>query len=371
MLNLHRPPIEHDRVLVHPTGASSYPVIAAGGYTEELGQLLESLKATKTFIISQEGLEDMVIRPFLEFYPVDESHIIKIGQGEKFKHIRSLGAVYNTLIEKGVDRKSVILALGGGVVGDFAGFVAATILRGIRFVQLPTTLLSAVDSSVGGKTAVNADLGKNMIGAFHHPEFVFFNMNTLTTLPDREWDCGLAEMAKHGFMDAPSREILLASAEKMRDPHSEELRYAVLASVAFKAGVVSEDEKEKGLRSILNLGHTTAHAIESLTHYEKYTHGESVARGLVTMLFLSREKLGLGSDEIESMVSLLEKLRLPLATEGLSGENLYEHAAFDKKNKGGEILFVLLKSMGEPIFGQPVERELFLKAWSEQRSRFG
>ncbi len=358
-------------VEVTPASAHSYPVVVGRGWEKGVEELLSSLGTGELFVFSQKGLESMVLEGFQRRFNIPENRIILLEQGETNKHIKNLAPVYNRLIEEGADRNSVLVALGGGVVGDFVGFVAATLLRGVRFVQLPSTLLAAVDSSVGGKVAVNVDRGKNMVGAFHHPEFVYFNVELLRTLPGKEWKCGLAEMVKHAFLDPEGLAFFERTGQELLSPDSESLVEAVLLSVLYKAKVVSHDEKETGLRSILNLGHTTAHAIESLTHYSVYSHGEAVSRGLATMLILSRNLAGLAPEQEKRLLSLLTTLELPVDTAGYSAEELLNHMKYDKKNREGESRFVLLQAPGVPLFNQRVPPEEFLRAWNEQKERFG
>lgn len=359
------------QIQVEVSSGNHYPVATVRGWPEDL--LEDVLRAhSKVLILSQKGLEKSVLEPFLKTVPgIPRDHIYLIEQGEHNKHIDRLGDVYNHFIRQGVDRHSLILALGGGVVGDFAGFVAATLMRGISYVQLPTTLLAAVDSSVGGKTAVNVDVGKNMVGAFHHPGAVIFNVSTLRTLPEREWICGHAEIVKHAFLDPGHLEKLEGWIQGLSDPESGELQEAVFESVRFKASVVAQDENEKGLRSILNLGHTTGHAIESATNYRTYNHGEAVSRGLMTALFLSEEMLGLPGSERDRMIQVIKDLHLPVDTGGLSGEELLKHMKYDKKNRDGKTGFVLLEKSGKPVYDQRVPDEAFLRAWKKQREFAG
>ncbi|MBW7859275.1 MAG: 3-dehydroquinate synthase, partial [Leptonema sp. (in: Bacteria)] len=271
---------------------------------------------------------------------------------------------------------------GGGVVGDLAGFVAATLLRGITFVQVPSTLLSMVDSSVGGKVAVNVNTGKNMVGAFYQPKLVYSNLNYLQTLPPKEWICGLAEMVKHSFLTENESiyASLVESAKSLQQNENKsapfswlepnELAARIRESVSVKAAIVAEDETEQGIRATLNLGHTTAHAIESLQHYTGMTHGEAVSRGLVTALYLSKN-IGLSDQEFESMIELMHTLGLPLDTAGFEADQLFEHTKFDKKNQLGQIRFVLLKKRGQPVWGQPITISEFRQAWALQKKRFG
>ncbi|MCR9142758.1 MAG: 3-dehydroquinate synthase [bacterium] len=371
---------EKDFLRVEPTGSPAYPVYVENDFARlQSGGDFDLEGVSQFFLISQTGLEESVVVPFLEALGeripggLPKERVVLIGQGEASKHISRLAPVYNRLIELDVDRKSCLIALGGGVVGDFTGFVAATLLRGVSFVQIPTTLLAAVDSSVGGKTAVNVDRGKNMVGAFYQPRFVYFNTRFLRTLPEREWICGLAEMAKHACLDGEGRLLadLENNADLLRNPDAPELRQAVLDSAAFKARVVSEDEREGGLRAILNLGHTTAHSLESLTDYKRFSHGEAVARGLVTALLLSRRVLGLAEEKMERYFKLFERLGLPGDTAGFAPAEVLDHMRFDKKSVRGIPRFVLLEDAGRPRYGIEVREEDFLAAYTEQAERFG
>lgn len=330
------------------------------GLSEEIAKLPG---VTSIFLITERSIHSLYSK-YLEKelsslgIPVRE---IYVKGGEKSKHIDRTGDVYNKLIEYGADRKSLILAFGGGVVGDFAGFIASTYLRGIRFVQIPTTLLACVDSSVGGKVAVNADFGKNMIGSFYQPEFVFAPLFALSTLSSREWKCGQAEIIKHSLLSGGEYwEKVKAHSFKDLNVDSPILPYMIAESVRFKASVVSSDEKETGLRKILNLGHTTAHAIESVTKYKKFSHGEAVAIGLVTALLLSEQKSGLDPITTTETIATLKNYGLPFLTK-LKSKELAKHMLHDKKNVGGSIRFVLLEKPGSPIFDIPVEsRDIIL-----------
>ncbi|MCB1303339.1 MAG: 3-dehydroquinate synthase [Leptospiraceae bacterium] len=337
-----------------------------------LPALVSELRPSRIFIVTEESLSKQFGAAFQEFLgsAVDcPLELITFPGGEKGKHLDSLGPVFNRLIDGGVDRRSLLMALGGGVVGDFAGFVAATILRGIPFVQIPTTLLSMVDSSVGGKVAVNTGKGKNMVGAFYHPSAVWCNLGSLQSLPDDEWACGLAEMAKHAMLESSGqvRQRLMDSANSIKEP--ETLAPRILESMSVKAFVVARDEKESGLRACLNLGHTTAHGIESLSDYSRFSHGQAVSRGLVTALLLSGYH-GFSRDELQKNLVLMEQLNLPMDTAGFESEQLWQHMKFDKKNVGGEIRFVLMTENGLEL-SVPVQESEFEKAWKEQKERYG
>jgi len=361
-----------ERRSVQPEKSPGYPVILSSSWDMDLKEQFAALKGSRFFIITENNLEQHCDY-FQNSLPEFSFERILIRGGEENKHLRELAPVYNALIEKGADRKSVLVAFGGGVIGDFAGFVAATFLRGVPFAQIPTTLLASVDSSVGGKVAVNVDLGKNMVGSFYHPRFVFCNTTVFQTLSEKEWICGLAEMAKHSFMEADLKMLsfLETNAIRMRDPKSAQLAQAILANVSFKAGIVAQDEREGGLRAILNLGHTTAHAIESVTGYNRFSHGEAVARGLATMLFLSQDVMGLPAQDAKRLFDCLAVLNLPRDTAGLSADDLLDHMKYDKKVSGGRALFVLLKQAGEVHYGQPVSDDQFRRAWDRQKDSFG
>ncbi|MCB1175713.1 MAG: 3-dehydroquinate synthase [Leptospiraceae bacterium] len=353
-----------------------YPVHISDQWDPQiLTAALQPWQKRKIFIFSQENLWEVATRPILQAMGIsaEQCTILNLGQGEQAKHIRNLEAHYDAMIRAGVDRHSLVLAIGGGVVGDYAGFVAATMLRGIAFMQFPSTLLAAVDSSVGGKVAVNAGLGKNMIGNFYQPHLVYCNTSAFAGLPDREWNCGLAEMAKHALL-APNGsmlESLLEHSQQLRVAGSPVLQDAILQSVAFKASVVAADVRERGQRAILNLGHTTAHALESLTQYRRYSHGEAVSRGLVTALLLSRQSKGLPAHRFEAALALLEGMQLPLSTDGFMADDVLQHMVYDKKNSDGQYHFVLLDEHGRAVYGCPVTAAEFRTAWAGQVALFG
>ncbi len=331
---------------------------------------LESLKDVSRYII----LTNREIAGIYQKYLLQEIrglakpyHIVYLKPGEKNKHIDRVKKVYHELVKLDADRKAVIIAFGGGVVGDFAGFIAATYQRGIRFVQVPTTLLACVDSSVGGKVAVNLDLGKNMVGSFHQPDFVFAPLFTLTTLPKKEWSCGLAEIVKHAFLEGgPFLDRLSTVKREDFHPEADILRYCIDESVRFKSSVVSKDEKEGGIRAILNLGHTTGHAIESLTKYARYSHGEAVAMGIITALLLSKKILGFSDQNFKLAIQIMKSLGLPLQIKEKPAD-IISHMEHDKKKDGKILKFVLLEDFGKPKFGVPCDRAMILETLMEQK----
>lgn len=296
-------------------------------------------------------LETLVNR-LKPFYPAVYS--VSLPDGEEFKDWRTLELIYDALLANGCDRKTVLFALGGGVIGDMTGFAAATYMRGIQFVQLPTTLLAQVDSSVGGKTAINHPLGKNMIGAFHQPQLVVCDLSTLVTLPMRELRSGLSEVLKYGpIADMEFMEWLEISMDELlsRDPAA--LSHCVRRSCEIKASVVSQDEKESGLRAILNFGHTFGHAIEAGMGYGVWLHGEGVAAGMVMAAELSRRLGMVDAAFVQRLTILIERAGLPtkgpiLDAADNAGRYL-ELMRVDKKSEAGEIRFVLIDGPGKAV----------------------
>jgi 3-dehydroquinate synthase len=274
--------------------------------------------------------------------------VARIDDGEQAKRWESVDRVCDVLLAAGCGRDTLVVALGGGVVGDLAGFVAAIYQRGVPFLQVPTTLLAQVDSSVGGKTAINHARGKNMIGVFHQPRAVVADVATLSTLPDRELRAGIAEVIKHGAaLDAAFFEWLEGDMEKLlaRDPRA--LAYAVRRSCELKAGIVARDEREADVRALLNLGHTFGHAIESGTGYGTWLHGEAVAAGMVMAAELSLRERLIDASALERLRRLIERAGLPVRGPGLPAARMYELMTVDKKAAAGKIRFVLLEAIGK------------------------
>jgi 3-dehydroquinate synthase len=275
-------------------------------------------------------------------------HEVVLPDGEEHKDWPTLNRVFDTLLARGCDRKTVLFALGGGVVGDMAGFAAASYMRGVPFVQVPTTLLAQVDSSVGGKTAINHPQGKNMIGAFYQPVRVVCDLDTLATLPARELSAGLAEVIKYGpIADMAFLEWIESNIDALvrRDPAA--LAHAVRRSCEIKADVVGQDERESGLRAILNFGHTFGHAIEAGLGYGKWLHGEAVGCGMVMALQLSR-LLGLVDEAfVQRVTALIARAGLPIVGPALGADRYLELMRIDKKAEGGEIRFVVVEQPGQ------------------------
>jgi 3-dehydroquinate synthase len=286
-----------------------------------------------------------------------DATLITIRAGEKAKSLREVEKCYDQLAAHRLERKSFIIALGGGVVGDLAGFVAATYLRGIPFVQAPTTLLAQVDSSVGGKVGVNLTAGKNLVGSFHQPRHVLCDLATLDTLPDREFRAGLAEVIKYGIIyDADFFAKLVRELPNVlkREPHI--LAEIVARSCEIKAEVVAQDETESGLRAILNFGHTIGHALEAISRYGKFLHGEAISIGQVAAALISARVTGLPQLEAVRIRDLFERADLPTRVRLTASQRkqLFDAMRLDKKVSAGEITFVLAKEIGKVDFGVKV-----------------
>lgn len=286
-----------------------------------------------------------------------ESFLISVPAGETAKSLRTVEFCYNELARLRLERKSFIVALGGGVVGDLAGFVAATYLRGIPFVQIPTTLLAQVDSSVGGKVGVNLAAGKNLVGAFYQPRRVFCDLSTVRTLPEREFRSGLAEVIKYGIIfDALFFARLENDLDSLLQRNETKLAAVVARCCEIKAEVVSQDETESGLRAILNFGHTIGHAIEAISGYGTFLHGEAIAIGQVAAAKLSRLKTGLKQDEVRRIEALFLRAGLPTTLKLSAGnrKKLFAAMKLDKKVSAGAVTFVLAQKIGSVIIGQKV-----------------
>ena len=286
-----------------------------------------------------------------------------LPDGEQYKNIQHLNLIFDALLQAGFNRDCTVLALGGGVIGDMAGFASASFQRGVYFIQVPTTLLSQVDSSVGGKTGINHPLGKNMIGAFQQPQVVMADMSQLKTLPDRELSAGLAEVIKYALLGDPDfLEWLEQHMDQLvaRDP--ELLAEAVYRSCAHKARIVARDEKEQGDRALLNLGHTFGHAIESYLGYGVWLHGEAVATGMVMAADLSQRMGWISADDLQRTKNIIQRANLPIVCPHIPLEQFLEYMAHDKKVLNGQLRLVLLKQLGQAIITREFDLKLMKQA---------
>lgn len=295
----------------------------------------------------------------------EEVCVFSFPAGEENKNLHTVSKLYTFLIEREFDRKCVLAALGGGVTGDLTGFAAATYLRGIDFIQIPTTLLAQVDSSVGGKTGVDMAQYKNMVGAFCQPRLVYMNLNTLKTLPEREFICGMGEVLKTGLIcDGEFFRFVCREQEKIQNLDLEILASVVKRCCEIKAGVVERDPKEQGERALLNLGHTIGHAVEKLKNFT-LGHGQCIGIGLHAAAFLSKERGLLTEEEYKEILLGLEEYKLPLKTEGLKAEKVLAATKKDKKMEHGQIKFILMNGMGKSFIDKTVTDEELLQAIEE------
>jgi 3-dehydroquinate synthase len=348
------------RIVSVPLGNRSYVIKVGGGLLSRLGAECAHLKlGHRCAVITDSNVGRKFAAAALKSLAASgfEPLSITIPAGEKSKSIAAVEKCYDRLAAHRLERKSFIVALGGGVVGDLAGFVAATYLRGIPFVQVPTTLLAQVDSSVGGKTGVNLRAGKNLIGAFYQPQLVLCDLDTLKTLPKREYVSGLAEVIKYGIIcDAVLFAQLERNLPKLLKRDALALRDVVARCCEIKADVVGQDETESGLRAILNFGHTIGHAIENSFGYGKFLHGEAISIGQVAAAKLSQSVLGLPSGDVGRIEKLLVRAGLPsrIKLNAAQRRKLFAAMKLDKKVSGGEIKFVLAQKIGRVQFGQKV-----------------
>lgn len=330
---------------------SPYEIHIGGDLLARLDTFIAPLAPTSILVVSDAAVAPLYGETALAAARrVAPTALLELVGGEQHKTMATVGRVLDALFASGADRRSLVVALGGGVVGDIAGFAAAIYMRGIRYVQAPTTLLAQVDSSVGGKTGVNHPRGKNLIGAFHQPALVLSDTDTLRTLPPRELSAGLAEVLKHGLLaDADYFERTLRDLPRLLACDEEALAAAIARSCEIKAGVVARDEREAGERALLNLGHTFGHAIEALTGFSRWLHGEAVGCGLCLAADLS-QRLGLiARADVERVEAAVAAARLPTRIEGLSLRDALESMRGDKKAEAGRMKFVLLERIGRAV----------------------
>lgn len=333
-------------------GERAYPIHVGAGILGDAALYAPHLGGRTAVIVSNAVVAPLYLKRVRDALAACGARAVEImvEDGEQAKRWETIDAVIGAMLEARCDRRSVIVALGGGVVGDLAGFAAAVYQRGIPFVQVPTTLLAQVDSSVGGKTGINHALGKNMIGAFHQPLAVIADVGALGTLPQRELRAGLAEVIKHGLvLDAAFFEWLEAHIEQLLGGDPQALTHAVLRSCELKAQVVAADERESGLRAILNFGHTFGHAIEAGVGYGSWLHGEAVAAGMVMAAQLSAGAGTLDASAVARVRAILARAGLPIAGPALASERYLELMAIDKKAAAGTIRFVTLEGIGRAV----------------------
>lgn len=332
-------------------GDRSYPIhIGAGLLGRAHALLAPHLRGGKAAIVTNSTVAPLYLAPLRHALESEgiQVPVITLPDGESHKSWITLNRIFDALVEHRCERGTALIALGGGVIGDLAGFAAAVYRRGMPYIQVPTTLLAQVDSSVGGKTAINHPAAKNMIGAFYQPVAVISDTDTLATLPPREYSAGLAEVIKYGLIrDRPFFDWLEANMSRLARREPEALAYAIERSCVNKAQVVAVDERETGPRALLNFGHTFGHAIEAGTGYGTWLHGEAVAAGMVLALRLST-RLGLASDtEVRRAIAVLQAAGLPTQAPAFGLERYLELMGHDKKVEAGRLRFILLRRIGD------------------------
>jgi 3-dehydroquinate synthase len=329
-------------------GERSYPIVIGPALLDDAALADELIPARSLLIVTNDTVAPLYLDRLAATLRGRNISSLVLPDGEQHKTLHIMARVIDELIGRRMNRDAAVLALGGGVIGDMAGFAAAIYQRGIDYVQIPTTLLAQVDSSVGGKTAVNHPSAKNMIGAFHQPRCVIADTDTLRTLTDREYRAGIAEVVKYGLIyDAAFFEWLERNADAFAAREPSAVIYAVRRSCEIKAEVVSADEREQGLRAILNLGHTFGHAIEAAAGYGNWLHGEAVAAGMVMAVHLSQQLGWLSAADQTRAVRLLERFKLPVQPPKIGAQRARESMGLDKKVLAGRIRLVLLRKLGQ------------------------
>lgn len=347
-------------------GTRSYPIHIGSGLLSDTAQLKSAIVGSQVMIVSNQTIACLFLEPLIEQLQglgLSKLDTCLLPEGEEHKTLETVNLIYSRLLEAGHNRQTQLLALGGGVVGDMTGFAAATYQRGVDFIQIPTTLLAQVDSSVGGKTGVNHSLGKNMIGAFYQPKSVLIDIDTLKSLPAREVSAGLAEIVKYALLgDESFLEWIEAHSKALCALDSSILTHAIARSCRMKAEIVAQDEREAGVRALLNLGHTFGHAVESWAGYGVWLHGEAVALGLLMACDLSARMGHLEHHQVERVKAVLLSLQLPVKSpHGMTSEDFFEYMARDKKVQNQQLRFIVLKSLGAAFVCDDVPRDLLLE----------
>jgi 3-dehydroquinate synthase len=343
-------------------GERSYSILIGSGILDRVGADLNTLGLGSRISV----VTNSVVRPLYGDRVVESLEesgyrveVLEVPDGEVHKSLASAQRLYDELVDFDMDRTSTILALGGGVIGDLAGFVAATYMRGIHFINLPTTLLAQVDSAVGGKTGVDHSKGKNLIGAFYQPGLVLCDLDVLRTLPEKELLAGMAEVVKYGIiLDAGFFSFVETHVQEIMELKADAMTEVVRSSCAAKAAIVEEDERESGRRAILNFGHTLGHAVESLTGYDTYIHGEAVAMGMVASARIALAMKLCDEEVVDRLEKLLKKIGLPTELPNLDPETMIRILSHDKKVKDGKVRFVLPEKIGKVVIRDDVDPDI-------------
>lgn len=329
----------------------SYPIFIGEGLLDNAELLLPYIKGGSVLVVTNTTVSPLYLDKVTRHLSGLKYSVVELPDGEEHKNLDTLNSIYTHLLEHRLDRNTTLIALGGGVVGDVTGYAAASYQRGVNFIQIPTTVLSQVDSSVGGKTAVNHPLGKNMIGAFHQPQCVIADISTLGTLPRRELSAGIAEVIKYGILgDKEFFAWLEENIDDLMALDADRLVYAIQRSCQNKADIVAQDEKESGQRALLNLGHTYGHAIETKMGYGEWLHGEAVAAGMVMAAELSEACSWITRGDVQRITQLIQRGGLPTAPpQGMTADDFVANMSRDKKVLDGVLRLVLIKSIGQAV----------------------
>ena len=338
------------RTLEVNLGSRSYPIVIGSGIVDDAELIVPHLKGHKVVVVTNETVAPLYLGRIEQSLGKEGIDVlaIKLPDGEQYKTWNTLNSIFDSMLTKRCDRTTTIIALGGGVIGDVAGFAAATYQRGVQYIQIPTTLLAQVDSSVGGKTAINHPLGKNMIGAFYQPRLVLADIATLATLPERELSAGMAEVIKYGaIMDLDFFAWLEENMDRLVAREPDVLGQAVEVSCRCKSEIVAADEREAGRRAVLNFGHTFGHAIEAGLGFGSWLHGEAVAAGMLLAARLSAQQGDISNSDVIRLERLLERAGLPTNAPAFGVERYLELMGYDKKVQDGQLRLVLLRSVGD------------------------
>ncbi len=342
--------LSNPRTLKVELGDRSYPIVIGAKLLADGFDLSSYVAGPDCLVVSNETVAPIYLGALHKLLARKNTRVVTLRDGETFKTLASVETVIDELAASAANRDITLIALGGGVIGDITGFAAACYMRGVAFIQIPTTLLAQVDSSIGGKTGVNHASGKNLVGAFHQPKLVLIDTDTLATLPDREFSAGMAEVIKHAaILDIAYFAWLEKNIDALMRRDEELLAKAILWSCEIKAAVVADDEKERGRRALLNFGHTFGHAIENCMGYGKWLHGEAVAAGMI----MAAELSGLKQAERSRLRAIVAAAGLPIAPPPVGAKALRAAMELDKKVQQKKLRFIMLKSIGDAFVGYP------------------
>ena len=351
-------------------GDRSYPIYIGSSLLGKADLLAPHIRGKQVLVVTNDTIAPLYLEKVMLSLDGFKSSSLILSDGEQYKTLDTVNEIFTRLLENRFNRDATLIALGGGVIGDITGFAAASYQRGIDFIQIPTTLLAQVDSSVGGKTGVNHPLGKNMIGAFYQPNCVIADTTTLNTLEDRQLSAGIAEVIKYGLIrDNEFFKWLQENMDKLLTREPEALVYAIEKSCQCKADIVADDEKEQGVRALLNLGHTFGHAIEAGTGYGNWLHGEAVATGMAMAADLSQRLGWITNNDVDTVITILEKANLPVKSPAeITNARFQDLMSIDKKVLDGTLRLVLLKSIGEAIVTDQFDTKQLLETLDHCRA---